>query len=99
MSYLAEAGYLMTENSIDQASGEIMVEVQQLTEKSLQQVAGWPITGTRDLSAELIAAIDARIADAAPEERGRLERLREAVAEVGKDVLAEVIAKVATHGV
>jgi hypothetical protein len=59
----------------------------------VQQVAGWPVAGEADLATKFFAA------EASPEERSRLERSRAAVTEVGKDVIAEVLAKLATQGV
>lgn len=65
------------------------------TEKGLQQVAGWPSTsgGGREVEM-LLALLDERIADETrdDDERGRLARFRDAVAGVGRDVGAEVLA-------
>jgi hypothetical protein len=98
MGYLSDAGYLVTENSIDQISGEIMVEVERLTEKSLQQLSGWPVAGySGDVASMLVEIIEERITDADPEERNRLEKLRDAIAGVGRDVLVQVLAKLATR--
>jgi hypothetical protein len=96
MAYLAEADYLSTEASIDQASGEVVMEVNGLTEKSLQLVANWPIPGiSNDAHAALLKVIDERMVDAVPEERSRLEKLRDGVAGVGRDVTVQVLAELA----
>jgi hypothetical protein len=63
-----------------------------LGEKALQRVAGWP-GGSGDLASELLALIDRRLADPAvsEDERGRLERLRQTLGEVGKGVVTGLL--------
>ena len=81
-SYLAGVG-----RNVDQIAGPIDFE---LTEKSLQQLAGWP---SRKKTADaFLEALAARISSAPAEERGRLERLQASASEVGHGVLADLIA-------
>jgi hypothetical protein len=63
-----------------------------LGEKALQSVAGWP-GGSADLASELLALIDRRLADPAvsQDERGRLERLRQTLSDVGKGVVTGLL--------
>jgi hypothetical protein len=80
--YLAGVG-----RNVDQIAGPIDFE---LTEKSLQQLAGWP---SRKKTADaFLEALAARINSAPAEERGRLERLQASASEVGHGVLADLIA-------
>ena len=63
-----------------------------LGEKALQRVAGWP-GESGDLASALLELIDRRLADPAvsEDERGRLERLREALSDVGKGVVTGLL--------
>ena len=73
------------------------VHLSQLTEKGSQYVAGWPTAPGADVQDRLIAALDRYIPDASSAaERSRLEKLRDGVAGVGRDVLTDVLAKIAT---
>jgi hypothetical protein len=84
---LTRTGYL--EAVLDQALAPISV---QPTEKALQVVAGWP-GGADALLAELAARLD----DAATEdERGKLQRALDGLSGLGREVLSDVIANVAT---
>jgi len=63
-----------------------------LTEKALQIVAGWPGFGGESLFSRMLAELDERVASAStPEERTRLERLRDGLVGVGRDVFTNVI--------
>jgi hypothetical protein len=74
---------------VDQALAPISV---QPTEKALQVVAGWP-GGADALLAELAARLD----DAATEDgRGKLQRALDGLSGLGREVLSDVIANVAT---
>jgi hypothetical protein len=86
---LSAAGYFRDELSVEQADGPIAFR---LGEKALQNVAGWP-GGSGDLASELLELIDRRLADPAvsEDERGRLERLRQALADVGKGVVTGLL--------
>jgi len=86
---LSSAGYFRDELSIDEIDGPIAFR---LGEKALQRVAGWP-GGSGDLASELLALIDRRLADPAvsEDERGRLERLRQTLGEVGKGVVTGLL--------
>ena len=64
-----------------------------LTEKGLQATAGWPSTQADAIVASLIAAFDERIEAAeTDEERTKLAKARDALAGLGREVLADVIA-------
>jgi DNA-binding PadR family transcriptional regulator len=91
---LKEKGYI----SGTQTGGGGFVLIQ-LQEKGLQEVAGWPTRPGEDTYAQLLAALSERIEQSdSPEERTKLERFRDALAGVGRDVLTDVLAKVATSG-
>jgi hypothetical protein len=69
----------------------------QPTEKGLQYCMGWPAPGDQSaFVAKLTDAIEARADDESlPEsERSKLRNLGRAVANVGKDVLTDIVAKV-----
>jgi hypothetical protein len=84
---LGRTGYLIGDSGADQIVGPIDFE---LTEKSLQLVAGWP---SPESSADaFLAALADRIEAAAPEERDRLKRLQDSAHDVGRGVLADLIA-------
>ena len=70
-----------------------------LTEKGLQHTAGWPVAGGHDLADRLVWALEQRIAQAETEdERTKLQRARDAVLGIGRDVLTEVLTNIATQG-
>jgi hypothetical protein len=71
----------------------------QLEERGLQEVAGWPTRPGEDTYAQLLAVLSELIAQApTAEERTKFERLRDALVGIGRDVLTDVLAKVATGG-
>jgi hypothetical protein len=86
---LSAAGYFRDELSVEEVDGPIALR---LGEKALQRVAGWP-GGSGDLASELLVLIDRRLADPAvsDDERGRLERLRQTIGEVGKGVVTGLL--------
>lgn len=90
---LSRAGYLADELTVEQVDGPLSCR---LSEKGLQQTAGWPGAFNTDLASLFLAAIEARIADPeTPEdERGRLRRLRESAGEVSQGVVTALIAGV-----
>jgi len=55
---LSRAGYLADELTVEQVDGPLSCR---LSEKGLQQVAGWPGASGRDLASQLLALIDSRI--------------------------------------
>jgi hypothetical protein len=66
-----------------------------LRERGLQATAGWPSGETA--AAALLAAISARIdMTDSPEERTKLERLRESLTEIGQGLLGNILANVLT---
>jgi hypothetical protein len=86
---LSAAGYFRDEVSVEQADGPLAVR---LGEKALQRVAGWP-GESGDLASALLELIDRRLADpeVSEDERGRLERLRQALSDVGKGVVTGLL--------
>lgn len=86
---LSAAGYLRDEQSVEQIDGPISFR---LGERALQRVAGWPGAGG-DLAGELLALIDQRLEDptVSDDERGRLERFRGSVGDVGKGVVTGLL--------
>jgi hypothetical protein len=99
MSYLADAGYFKASSQINQATAELMMEVEQLLERTLQELAGWPISGLgSDFYDHLVVSIDERITTASSDERSRLQRLRGAVVDLGRDIVIEIASKTATGG-
>lgn len=86
---LSAAGYLRDEQSVEQVDGPIFFR---LGERALQRVAGWPGAGG-DLAGELLGLIDQRLEDpmVSDDERGRLERLRGTVGDVGKGVVTGLL--------
>jgi hypothetical protein len=62
-----------------------------LTEKAFQAVAGWP-TGNEALYAMLLAVLDDRIdREEDPEERGKLEKLKDGIKAVGREGFMEIV--------
>jgi hypothetical protein len=85
---LGKAGYLAGAGHVDHLTGPIDFE---LTEKSLQLFAGWP-SPEQSAADAFLAALAERIEAASPGERSRLERLRDSASDVGRGVLADIIA-------
>lgn len=69
------------------------------TEKGLQLASGWPTPGGSGQADLLLKILDERIGDPATpeEEKGRLRRVRESVGDLGRAVLAEVLAAYLTR--
>lgn len=91
LAQLSDAGgYLRDEVSYDQRMGP---DVFRLGERALQRVAGWPGDASGDLAAQLLVLLDDRLADPGlpEEERGRLKRLRDTAADVGKGTLSGLL--------
>jgi hypothetical protein len=85
--YLGDAGYLRGDRESDMITGNIDFD---LTEKSLQRLADWP---SPERSADVfLEALERRIETSTPEERGRLKRLHDSASDVGRGVLADLIA-------
>jgi hypothetical protein len=89
---LVHSGYLEATMEVDQIQGPAFCR---LTEKGLRTVAGWP---SADAAVEsLVAALDEEIeATESETEKGKLRALRDSVGQVGRDVVADVLAKVIT---
>jgi hypothetical protein len=95
LKYLQDAGYF--ENAY-RAEGGDWVNIS-LSEKALQLLAGWPCSGD-DTYDRLLAVLERRIAEApSPVEKSRAEKLREALASAGRDLVIDVIGNVATKGI
>jgi hypothetical protein len=68
-----------------------------LTEKALQVVAGWPGAASDDVVLRLLDVLNAEIERTDdPDRKSKLEKLRDVVAGIGRDVLTEVLSKVLT---
>lgn len=94
--YLADAGYIESTATIDQLFGPMHMR---LTEKGLQATAGWPSTQADAIVASLIAAFDERIEAAeTDEERTKLAKARDALVGLGREVLADIIARQMERG-
>jgi hypothetical protein len=65
-----------------------------LTEKALQMVAGWPGAARDDVVLRLLDVLNAEIEQTDdPDQRSKLEKLRDVVAGIGRDVLTDVLSK------
>jgi hypothetical protein len=86
---LVRASYIEETLGTDQHVGPAWC---QLAEKGLQVTAGWPASSGEAAFGRLISLIDERI-EAAPteEERSKWKRLRDGIADVGRDVLVGVL--------
>jgi len=96
LKYLSESGYVV--GYVGGSSD--MLHTIRATERGLQMASGWPTEGsTLEQADAFLSAIDDSIADenTPDEDRGRLRQLRRAAQGAGKELLAEVIAKIAEH--
>lgn len=94
---LERSGYL--EASVSATGDMLGANVVRLTEKGLQQVAGWPSQDSLGMADRLLWVLEERIEQAPTEdERTRLQRLRDAAVGIGRDVLTDVLSKMATEG-
>jgi hypothetical protein len=95
---LAETGYFDVTTS--PAMGSITPAIFRLSEKALQIVAGWPSIGGESFFTRMLAELDERVAAASTtEERTRLERLRDGLVGVGRDVFTNVVSAAAEGAV
>jgi DNA-binding PadR family transcriptional regulator len=68
-----------------------------LTEKGLQVVAAWPGAASDDVVLRLLDVLNAEIERTDdPDRKSKLEKLRDGVAGIGRDVLTDVLSKVLT---
>lgn len=89
---LERSGYVLGEMQIESLPGPLTVVP---TEKALQLLAGWPTSG--DAAAQkLLSILDERIEEAPDEEKGKLQRLRDSVVDIGESITAEVLVKLMT---
>jgi|SRR5689334_4143479 len=92
---LERGGYLEGRVEVDQTPGPLTVAP---TEKALQLLAEWPADGAVALE-RFVATLQARIdASDDEEERGKLQRVLDAVQGVGENIVAEVLTKVMMGG-
>ena len=69
-----------------------------LGQRAFELVAGWPATSGEEVLASLLAEIDRRIDQADdPDERTKLERFRDFLTGVGRDVAVGVLTTLATQ--
>jgi hypothetical protein len=87
---LFDADYLTGHDVTTFGSAEHELIGIRLLEKGLRATGVWPDDGYQAFLAEL----DAKIEVAAPDERSRLERLRDGVIGVGRDVATDLISAV-----
>lgn len=96
VALLAQRGYLGTPTAISVNDAPALVTV---TSLGLEVVGGWPATSAEAASAALLAALDREIeATDEPEQRGRLERLRDTAVDVGSGTLTQVLAHIIKGG-
>lgn len=92
---LVQAGYVIGHLETDQTPGPLMAAP---TEKALKLLAGWPADGAIALE-RLLSVLQAQIdATSDEEEEGRLRRVLDAVQGVGRELAADVLAKVIMGG-
>lgn len=92
---LLDASYITGYPGISQADFGRQITHVAVTPEGLKSVAGWP--GSPEAAASsFLAMLEEAIGNASPEERGKLERLRDSVLTVGQSTLAGVLAKVIT---
>lgn len=92
---LSEGGYLRPTSQLGTNGAPMFVAV---TPQGLQVVGGWPTTSAEAATAALLAGLDEAVENAPPEERSRLERLRDAAYDVGQGTMVEVLKHVLTGG-
>ena len=87
---LHQAGYLTDVLESDQRVGPIFCR---LSEKGLQEVAGWPRPGGSPVEA-FLAALDAKLADPelSEEQRGWLLKMRDAAGNMSQSVISNLLA-------
>ncbi|MGH3656848.1 MAG: hypothetical protein ACRDUA_09320 [Micromonosporaceae bacterium] len=73
------------------------VNVLRLTPAGRIDAGMWP--SPEALTERLLASIDDHIERATPEEKSKLERLRDAARGMGRDLLVDVVAAIATRGI
>jgi hypothetical protein len=89
---LVRAGYLVKTADTDQGIGPAFCR---LSEKGLRLVAAWPSPDSA--VASLLAALDEQIEEVeSEEEKGKLRELRDAVGQLSREVVADVLAKILT---
>jgi hypothetical protein len=92
---LEKGGYV--EASITATGGDYGPGLSRLTEKGLQYTAGWPTSTGSDAADRLIWALEQSVKEAPSEdERSKRERARDGVLGIGRDVLTDVLSKLAT---
>jgi hypothetical protein len=89
--HLEKAGYIRETIGADQSIGPLYSAPD---ERALEVFRGWPTRDQETLAAAFLAALERQVESTTGPERERWERLRSAVAGVGKDMLSEVLAKV-----
>ena len=84
---LANAGYA---RGVETAQADYPIVVTSVSERALQAVGAWP--SPEDLVDRLLAALEeAEQAATTPEERTKLQRARQALVSVGRDVLVGAV--------
>lgn len=91
LDHLRRAGYISAEFE----GGEYGMFEIAMEPEGLKHVAGWP-GSPEAAAANFLTVLQDAIDSASPEERGKLERLRDSALTVGQSTLAGVLAKVLT---
>lgn len=90
---LAEDGYITTTIDSDQSPGPLFFK---LGERGRQIVARWPGGSSTDNVQALLLELDRRIENASDDgERGRLNKLRDSLVDIGTDLAAKILANMA----
>jgi hypothetical protein len=96
VALLVQDGYLDAAGSmsVDDVPATVVV-----TGRGMQVVGAWPATTAVAATHALLVALDRAIEETAePEQRTKLQRLREVVIDVGQGTVAEVLSRVITGG-
>lgn len=89
---LEKAGYLKGTSVMERIRGPLLAI--RLTEKGLQQVAGWPSSNENVATKQFIAAIDKQIKEAKePGEKKKWQSFKDSALDVSTDLLAKIIAE------
>jgi hypothetical protein len=96
---LHENGYVNTPAGAVWNQAQVVMRITGLTPLGYQAVRGWP-SGSADTYIEaLIAALEKQISVTAdPDEKGKLEGIRDGLLSIGREVLVRVVTEAASTG-
>jgi hypothetical protein len=96
LEYLRKAGYISGQRAGNAPHWHLVT----LERDGLVEVAGWPARAGSDFAAQLLDVLDHRIETAEDEdERTRLQRFRDAVTSVGRQITTDVLSELAQRSV